>query len=286
MGKRLRVPLIVGLGLLAALFAAATLSSAAVSFRSAERDGARVAEVLIGDRVVIVLRTSAGGYTPLERAEIVANRLRSALSEEVAAEDVQARPILSGHGVFAANRLIVAVYESEAAAHEASPESLAKLWRDNVLLALSLPLPEEASEEEPPVEETPGSGEAAAPGSGEAPAPGAAEQPEGPVSTGQAAAPEAATAAEPTALDWMGTAQKWVPIFSLEREGVRIGFAQVAGPTSQVEKVKGVAQLRLDFQRIGRIYAYIPVSTISVTKLDRVQGVSVWALADVKVLNF
>jgi len=278
MGKRLRVPLIVGLGLLAALFAAATLSTAAVSFRSAERDDARVAEVLIGDRVVIVLRTSAGGYTPLERAEIVANRLRSALSEEVAAEDVQARPIPSGHGVFAANRLIVAVYGSEAAAHEASPESLAKLWRDNILLALSLPLPEEASEEEPPVEE--------APGSGEAPAPGAAEQPEGPASTGQAAAPEAATAAESTALDWTGTAQKWVPIFSLEREGVRIGFAQVAGPTSQVEKVKGVAQLRLDFQRIGRIYAYIPVSTISVRKLDRVQGVSVWALADVKVLNF
>ncbi len=60
----------------------------------------------------------------------------------------------------------------------------------------------------------------------------------------------------------------------------------MAGPTSQVEKVKGVAQLRLDFQRIGRIYAYIPVSTISVRKLDRVQGVSVWALADVKVLNF
>jgi len=64
MGKRLKVPLAVGLGLLAALVAATALSSAAVSFRSAERDGARVAEVLIEDRVVIVVRTSAGGYTP------------------------------------------------------------------------------------------------------------------------------------------------------------------------------------------------------------------------------
>lgn len=281
MGKRLKVPLAVGLGLLAALVAATALSSAAVSFRSAERDGARVAEVLIEDRVVIVVRTSAGGYTPLERAEIVANRLRGALSEEVTAGDVQDGPVASGRGVFVANHLIVAVYEPEAEAHGATPDALAKLWRDNILLARGLTLPEEEPAEESPA------GEAPAEDAGPQEQPPSGAQVEGPSPAQETAVPTAAAVPpEPKSPDWTGTAQKWVPIFSLEREGVRIGFAQVAGPTGQVEKVKGVAQLRLDFRNIGRIYAYIPVSTISVTKLDRVQGVSVWALADVKVLNF
>ena len=62
-------------------------------------------------------------------------------------------------------------------------------------------------------------------------------------------------------------------------------MAQIAGPTAKVEQVKAVYQLRLDFKNVGRVYAYIPVSAIS-TKINRVQGVSVWALADIKVLGF
>jgi hypothetical protein len=87
-------------------------------------------------------------------------------------------------------------------------------------------------------------------------------------------------------VDWEGSAQKWVPIFSLESKGVYLGAAQVAGPPAQVGKVKGVAELRLRFKDIGRIYAYIPVSTISLTKLDRVQGVSVWATGDLQLVDF
>ena len=59
MARRLRVPIMLGLGLFAVLIGAAAFSSAAVSYRSADRDGARVAEVLIGERVVVVLRTAA-----------------------------------------------------------------------------------------------------------------------------------------------------------------------------------------------------------------------------------
>ncbi len=104
------------------------------------------------------------------------------------------------------------------------------------------------------------------------------------------AAPEPAraeqAAAAPPATDWTGTAQRWVPIFSLEREGARVGAAQVAGPTAQVAKVKGVAELRLRFKDIGRIYAYIPVSEISLTRQKRVQGVSVWAIGDIELVDF
>lgn len=280
MRRRLRVPIVMALGLLVALAAAAAFSSAEVSFRSAERDGARVAEVLIGERPVIVLRTSAAGYTPLERTEIVANRLRTAMASEIQVADVKVGSVPSGQGLYVRDQLIVAVYESEADAHGATPAALAGLWRDNILLALGHEVPEEsappAAEPAPQegTEETPEEGAEAAPGAQAAPAGDAAQK----------AAATAETAAEPE-VDWTGTAQKWVPIFSLELEGARVGMAQVAGPTDQIAQVKGVYQIRLEFKSIGRVYAYVPVSTIS-TKLNRVQGVSVWALADIKVLGF
>ncbi len=86
--------------------------------------------------------------------------------------------------------------------------------------------------------------------------------------------------------DWTGQKQKWVPILSVEQQGLRVGAAQVAGPAGQVDEVKGVAQFRLDFRNLARIYVYIPVSTLTVTRLDRVQGVSVWATGDIQLVGF
>jgi hypothetical protein len=256
MRQSFRIPAMIALALFAVLAAAAAFSSPEVSFRSAERDGERVAEVLIGERPVIVLRTSAADYTPLERAEIVANRLRSALATEPGPDDVTVGSIPSGAALSVRDRLIVSIYQEEAEAHGATPTALARLWRENILLALGQQVP--APQPAQPTDPEPGAAQ------GEA-------QP----------SPQ-----QPAAVDWTGSAQKWVPIFSLETEGARIGMAQIAGPTAQVDRVKGVYELRLDFERIGRIYAYIPVGTLSITKLDRVQGVSVWALADIKVLGF
>lgn len=90
---------------------------------------------------------------------------------------------------------------------------------------------------------------------------------------------------DPDYYGWEQPQTKWVPIFSVEDVGVSIGAAQVAGPAPQVSKVKGVAELQLTFQGLARIRAYVPVSSIS-TKLDRVQGVAVWATGDIKVLGF
>jgi hypothetical protein len=261
------------LGLLLALAAAAAFSSAEVSFRSAERDGKRVAEVLIGERPVIVLRTSAAGYSPLERAEIVASRLRAATTTEVQAADVDVGTVQSGHGVYVRDQLIVAAYEPEAEAHSATTEALAEQWQDNILLGLGHEL---LAEEESPAVEEPAESTEAEPSSGQELTDQEAAEAEGEAT---------AVAAQADDVDWAGQAQKWVPIFSLEREGVRLGMAQIAGPTAKVEQVKGVYQLRLDFKNVGRVYAYVPVSTIS-TKINRVQGVSVWALADIQVLGF
>ena len=85
---------------------------------------------------------------------------------------------------------------------------------------------------------------------------------------------------------WEGAKTKWVPILDVSNNGVRIGAAQVAGPAVQVEKCKAVALLGLTFKGIARIKAYIPIRNYNVLKLDRVQGVSVWATGDLKIVKF
>lgn len=85
---------------------------------------------------------------------------------------------------------------------------------------------------------------------------------------------------------WEGQAQKWVPILDVSNNGVRIGAAQVAGPRVQIDKTKAVAQLGLDFQRVARIKVYVPISSYNVIRLDRVQGVSVWATGDLRLVKF
>jgi hypothetical protein len=248
---------VVGAALLAALFAAAAFSAANVTFRASEVSGQQAGEVLIGDMVVIRLLTADGQYYPEDRAEIVAGRLQAALAAEPSADRVTVTAIDSARAIYIADQLIVTVSEAEATAHGTTPVALAGMWRENILTAANL---------QPPAAE----GQTAPPSPSEV-------VPAGATATSQAASGE---------VDWSGAAQKWVPIFSLESGGAYVGAAQIAGPTAQVAKVKGVAELRLNFENIGRIYAYIPTSSINVAKLDRVQGVSVWATGDLRIIEF
>jgi len=259
MWRHAKLALAAALGALMVWAAGAAVAPDAVTSRASELDGAQVGEVLISGHNVILIRTGTADFSPAERAEIIAGRLRTALSGDVTAGDVRVGTAVSGgtsyDALYVAATLIVAVTQQEADAHGATTLALAQVWRDNVAAALG--------ETQPPPPPPP--------------APPPAEQP------GQPQPPPAPQAAP--AVDWTGTAQKWVPIFSLETSGAAIGAAQIAGPTAQVEKTKAVMQLRLDFKGFGRIYAYIPVASIS-TKLDRVQGVSVWAIGDIELASF
>lgn len=244
--ERVKVPMFVASGLLLALAAAVAFSATIIiTVRPAEHEGEPAAQVVIEKTVVMELLTSAAGYSPQDRAEIVADRVREALQNQIQAANVHVAPVPSGEGLYITDHLIIAVEASEAGAHRLTPRQLADEWRGNIVRALKL--------------EQQG---AAPPAAGDAPAAAAKE------------------------VDWTGTAQKWAPIFSLESGGAYIGAAQIAGPPAQLAKVKGVAELRLNFQNFARIYAYIPVSSISLTKLDRVQGVSVWATGDIRLVEF
>ena len=76
-------------------------------------------------------------------------------------------------------------------------------------------------------------------------------------------------------------ATKVVPILSVGT-GKYIGAVQVVGPPEQVDKVKAVAQLEGTFNGIARANALIPIESLSVSNLSRVQGVGVSATIDFK----
>lgn len=91
---------------------------------------------------------------------------------------------------------------------------------------------------------------------------------------------------EPGEVDWYESGKKAVPILDVGNRGIRIGAAHVVGPRQQVDQVKAVAQIELDVRHKLRAKVYIPISSLNVTKLDRVQGCSVWLVGDLRILNF
>lgn len=76
-------------------------------------------------------------------------------------------------------------------------------------------------------------------------------------------------------------ATKVVPVLSIGT-GKYIGAVQVVGPTAQVDKVKAVGQLEGSFNNIARAKALIPLESVDITDLSRVQGVGVSAIIDLK----
>ena len=76
-------------------------------------------------------------------------------------------------------------------------------------------------------------------------------------------------------------ATKVVPVLSIGT-GKYIGAVQVVGPTAQVDKVKAVGQLEGSFNDIARAKALIPLESVEITHLSRVQGVGISAIIDLK----
>lgn len=246
MRRRLHLGVLVGAALLiAALAAAAAIAPSDVTSRAGEYSGLRTGDVLVGNDVVISIRSAAGGLTPERRGQIAAARLQGLPEDALVPTNVLVHPIGAGQAVYVGQTVIASVSQAEARAHSTTPQALAEVWRDNLSRAFA----------------------------GERPSPGMV-----PVSAPGPNAPPEET--------WRSDKQKWVPILSVEQQGVRIGAAQVTGPARRVDEVKAVAEFRLDFRDLARVYVYVPVSTLTVTKLDRVQGVSVWAIGDVGIVSF
>ena len=46
------------------------------------------------------------------------------------------------------------------------------------------------------------------------------------------------------------------------------------------------SQLELDFKNVARMKVYVPMEDYNILDLDRVQGVSVWAIGDLRIVKF
>lgn len=76
---------------------------------------------------------------------------------------------------------------------------------------------------------------------------------------------------------------KIVPILSL-LEGTRVGVARINGPSTPVGRTQAVTQFSIDFRNYLEIDIYVPVSTATPgKKLDRIQGVGLTGLGDLKL---
>ncbi len=100
---------------------------------------------------------------------------------------------------------------------------------------------------------------------------------------GEEAAAATAQATQAEAEIWRPTEpydEKYVPILSL-LEGTRVGVARINGPRSRVKEVQAVTQFSINFRKVLEIDIYVPVRVSG--SLDRVQGVGVTGLGDLKL---
>ena len=118
------------------LVTAAVADEARASARAGFVDGREVGEVLIGRNVVLRVRTSAGGYTPYERAVKVSQRLDAALVGGVKPADIHTSPWETEAVVLAGNALLVTADAQHAYLNSTTPLRLADAWANNLAGAL------------------------------------------------------------------------------------------------------------------------------------------------------
>lgn len=75
---------------------------------------------------------------------------------------------------------------------------------------------------------------------------------------------------------------KVVPIVSVGNNAY-IGAAQITGPASEIERVKAVAQLEASFNGVARVKGLVPIDRMNPVGANRIQGVGISALVDLKI---
>lgn len=118
--------------------AATTPPELTVTSRGTITAGRQQGEVLIGNRVVLRIRTSEGGLTPAQRAATVASRIGSLLQAGSLTPQALRVGVANGQwAVLAGSQIVVTAAPEEAALNNVSTYRLATIWRDNLAGALS-----------------------------------------------------------------------------------------------------------------------------------------------------
>lgn len=111
----------------------------ASSYRSRELAGRQEGEVLLDGQVVIRIRTSAGGFSAVERARIVSDRLNGMLAAGIRGDDFRVGGMRGEAVVLGRDKLLITADEEHARLNATTPEGLAYTWANNVREALGAP---------------------------------------------------------------------------------------------------------------------------------------------------
>ncbi|NMB25574.1 MAG: septal ring lytic transglycosylase RlpA family protein [Firmicutes bacterium] len=107
-----------------------------VGARQARIAGREVGEIVIHRRVVLRIRTSAGGIKPFDRAVVVAHRLADYLKEGYPSDAIFPDAQNGSIVVSWQGRLIVTVDGAHAGLNNTNEHALAKVWANNIRQAL------------------------------------------------------------------------------------------------------------------------------------------------------
>lgn len=109
------------------------------TLRWGQDQGRALPEVLVGGRVILRVRSAAGGLAPWERGQIILERLRAAGRKGVDPKTI-VPGFMGGEAVVRAGDMLLATADRETArANSLSPMLLAYTWANNLRLSLGVP---------------------------------------------------------------------------------------------------------------------------------------------------
>lgn len=98
------------------------------------------AQVTVGGELVLRIRFSAGGMSPKERADAIAQRLITILADpDIQPSDIVVKPIANGEAaIYVKEHLLVTVDNHHARANRTTPQRLGEMWAEKIRKVLPL----------------------------------------------------------------------------------------------------------------------------------------------------
>lgn len=100
-------------------------------------DGLQVGEVLMGEKVLLRIRTAAGGLTAVQRGQVVADRLNELTGEATKPESITTGTANGQEVVMVDGQVLVTADSAHAKLNSTTPTILAQHWAENVRAAFT-----------------------------------------------------------------------------------------------------------------------------------------------------
>ena len=128
--------LFVAVGRISPFVTAAAADGSRASARQGYDGGQNVGEVLLDGKVVLRVRTSAGGLSPYERAQTVSQRLEEAVAAGMRPEDIHSAQWGNEAVILGGDNLLFTVDSDHARLNHTTPMGLADSWGNNLAGAM------------------------------------------------------------------------------------------------------------------------------------------------------